>query len=253
MLLGAALTPQMDESLQKQIQAYASAGFDYIDLALDYPAVPEKLDADALRDCLKETGLPLHGQTPAHLPFGSPYADVRHAAVDAAKEALELLETLGAQTVVFHPDGDYGFVAKYMMAWNAESLNAVVDASRTQILLENLPHGPFTRVDKMAELMHAAGLEKRVLLNVDVGHVIVGQHQNGSTLDDFLKAGLVRHVHVSDNDGNADQHLPLGKGKIDWTEVKTKLKKAQVPEVTIECYVGGIQGMLDSKKTWETA
>ncbi|GEM_PF-4945931 len=252
MLLGAALNPQMTESLTRQIQAYASAGFDYIDLALDYPAVPSRLDTDSLRDCLKETGLPLHGQTPAHLPSGSPYADVRHAAIRAANEAVGFLENLGAKTVVLHPDGDYGFVPDEMMAWNAGCLNAVASQARhTQLLLENLPHGPFTHVEKMLELIQATHLEKKVQLNVDVGHVSVGQHQGGSPLEDFLKTSLVRHVHASDNDGEADQHLPLGKGKIDWTQVKRKLEKAGVTEVTIECYSGGIQGVLESKKMWE--
>jgi len=254
MLLGAALNPQMDENLQTQIEAYAEAGFQYIDLALDYPAVPGKMDAPSIRDALERTGLPLHGQTPAHLPFGSPYADVRNAAVKTANEALAWLEDLGAQTVVFHPDGDYGFVSKYMMEWNAESLQKVDAATKkAPLLLENLPHGPFTHVDKMVELIQTAGLEDRVRLNVDVGHVICGANHGGSTLDAFLQTGRVRHVHVSDNDGQSDLHLPLGQGTIDWSDVKRQLAAAHVPEVTIECYSGGMQGMLASKALWEKA
>ena len=67
----------------------------------------------------------------------------------------------------------------------------------------------------------------------------------------FLETGLVRHVHLSDNDGVDDLHLPLGQGKIDWNDIKQKLQDSNVPEVTIECYQGGIQGVLDSKKIWE--
>ncbi|MBI5226814.1 sugar phosphate isomerase/epimerase [Candidatus Micrarchaeota archaeon] len=64
---------------------------------------------------------------------------------------------------------------------------------------------------------------------------MVGQKTGGSSLVDFLETGLVRHVHLSDNDGQTDQHLPLGQGKIDWNDIKQKLQGTNVPEITIEC------------------
>jgi len=38
-------------------------------------------------------------------------------------------------------------------------------------------------------------------------------------------SGRIRHVHVSDNDGEADQHLPIGDGGIDWETVMERLRR----------------------------
>ena len=34
----------------------------------------------------------------------------------------------------------------------------------------------------------------------------------------------IKHVHVSDNRGKADQHLPLGEGNINWSKVLDALE-----------------------------
>lgn len=248
--LGAALNPKGD--LLRQIEAVHAAGFDYADLAMDFPVTSENLDAALMKETLASLKLPFHGQTPAHLPFGSPYPEVRKAAVGIALKALEKLKHAGAQSVVFHPDGTHAFASDAYLEWNAECLQSVVDAAgSTQILVENLPHGPFAKTENLLALLQESGLEKKVQFNLDVGHVHCGQRDGGSTLDAFLETGKVKHVHVSDNDGQTDQHLPLGQGKIDWPAVKKQLLAARVPELTIECYAGGIQGVLDSKKAWE--
>ena len=36
--------------------------------------------------------------------------------------------------------------------------------------------------------------------------------------------GHIKHVHVSDNRGTNDDHLPLGVGNIDWKEAISALK-----------------------------
>lgn len=289
--LGAALNPKAD--LWPQLEAFAQAGFQYVDLAMDFPVTSENLDAAKLANALRTHGLSFHGQTPVLLPFGSPYEEIRKNAVNVANKAVHALEAAGAQTVVFHPDGAYGFLPlERIMAWNAESLAAVYHAaaSRTVILVENLHAAPFNEAETLQRLIHDAGMDGRTGINVDVSHAFIGQTHGGSTLVEFLKTGQVKHIHLSDNDGQRDLHLPLGQGKIDWTTVKKQLKTAGYAEggnpeditspnglvwpykprkglqdheteggicppavlgVTIECYAGGIQGILDSKIAWE--
>ncbi len=45
------------------------------------------------------------------------------------------------------------------------------------------------------------------------------------------------HLHLHDNHGRADEHLPVGEGTIDFDPIKTKLaRKAALPSMTLEAH-----------------
>ncbi|MBS7629846.1 sugar phosphate isomerase/epimerase, partial [Candidatus Bathyarchaeota archaeon] len=46
----------------------------------------------------------------------------------------------------------------------------------------------------------------------------------------------IRHVHLSDNDGSGDLHLPIGCGKIDWHETLRCLKRCYDGTITLEIF-----------------
>jgi len=47
-------------------------------------------------------------------------------------------------------------------------------------------------------------------------------------------AGYVKHIHLNDNDGIQDLHLPVGEGKMDWKILNEKKLFACDPSVLIE-------------------
>jgi sugar phosphate isomerase/epimerase len=56
----------------------------------------------------------------------------------------------------------------------------------------------------------------RASATIDVGHA----HTNDA-VKEFLQADFqVAHHHLSDNDGRRDQHLPIGKGTIEWDQLR---------------------------------
>lgn len=59
-------------------------------------------------------------------------------------------------------------------------------------------------------------------MTFDVGHA----NTNGN-LNEFLKTVLPKayHIHIHDNCGARDEHLPLGAGTIDWDKVMPRIKK----------------------------
>jgi sugar phosphate isomerase/epimerase len=65
------------------------------------------------------------------------------------------------------------------------------------------------------ELMGMAGGIEGIGLTFDFGHAnTVGK------VPEFLeKVGLANHIHIHDNHGVSDEHLPLGAGTIDWKTV----------------------------------
>ena len=48
----------------------------------------------------------------------------------------------------------------------------------------------------------------------------VGHAHTNNSVKEFLQADFqVAYYHLSDNDGRRDQHLPIGKGTIEWDQL----------------------------------
>src|SRR3989338_1961342 len=154
MILGAALNPFSSESLRLQVEAYADAGFPYVDLALDHPLDPDTFDSSGFGNLLKKHGLGFYGQTPVLLPFASPYRGIREQAVQTALAAADALTDAGAQHVVLHPDNAYNFLPpEKLVSWNVESFKKIThERPNVQFLVENLHTGIFNRVETMKSL-----------------------------------------------------------------------------------------------------
>lgn len=97
-----------------------------------------------------------------------------------------------------------------------------------ELLLENVldpDPGILTRI--AAELD-----DPRLGLCLDIGHAAV---YSGRPVCEWTEAFLpyLRHVHLHDNDGATDLHLPLGAGKLPLTECLAVLEQA-CPSYTLE-------------------
>jgi len=46
----------------------------------------------------------------------------------------------------------------------------------------------------------------------------------------------LKHVHLSDNKGSEDLHLPMGVGNIDWKKILKILKKYYRGTITLEVF-----------------
>jgi len=46
----------------------------------------------------------------------------------------------------------------------------------------------------------------------------------------------LKHVHLSDNKGSEDLHLPMGTGNIDWKKILKILKKYYQGTITLEVF-----------------
>jgi sugar phosphate isomerase/epimerase len=60
-------------------------------------------------------------------------------------------------------------------------------------------------------------------MTLDVAHA----HLQGETYEFMRRFGdRIRHIHVSDNHGAGDLHLPVGDGSIDWGRVVSSARGA---------------------------
>jgi len=100
-----------------------------------------------------------------------------------------------------------------------ESFRLFVDYAQgdVEVIAENLPYEPVTMMrnpEEIAEFVEGLGIG----LLLDVGHFYVSACQMGFDFASGVKAvaKYARELHLHDNDGGADQHLPLGEGTIDF-------------------------------------
>ena len=65
-------------------------------------------------------------------------------------------------------------------------------------------------------------LDRSVGMRFDTGHAALGHHW-----DRFIELAGDRlvHVHVNDNRGQFDDHLPPGEGTIDWRHIRETLEQ----------------------------
>lgn len=186
--------------------------------------------------------------------FHAPFADriditafderVRDESVAELIAACEAAALLGCGNVVLHPgperEGrppDADFIRHMHIA--AESLNRVVARCGElgiRLLLENmLGHLMFGHVrDMMYLLGEIDGGDVGTCL--DTGHAHLARE-----MDMVIRklSGHLKMVHVNDNHGDRDSHLPPGDGGIDWPRVLGELRRCNFQGVLVLELSGG--------------
>ena len=204
-------------------------GFDFVDLTLEPPAaVPDLIDVNAIKAALADHGLGVVAHTAYYLPIGSPFASVREASLTEFRSCLRVAHEIGATLMNVH----YRKQPKFFSAddtakWHAETLAQLcaeaADAGVT-IVLEHQPHGGANQLEIFMDIMAQV---PRLRFHLDSGHTKLERDKDRfaeylSNLGDKLL-----HVHLSDNDGTSDQHLPIGAvtfSDTDWPKHVRKLK-----------------------------
>ena len=92
------------------------------------------------------------------------------------------------------------------------------------ICLENLvyPHELYRSPEELKRLLGKVN-RSNVGFTLDVGHAVVSGYQPSEFIN--LLFDEIFHVHLHDNSGSVDEHLPLGQGTIDYVHVIQSLKQ----------------------------
>ena len=209
------------ESLADEIGRIAAARFDYVDLTLEppcaWPVVPREV-----RALVEATGLGVVGHTAWYLPVASPFPALRAAARGSFLEAFDAFAAIGATQVTMHPDPvNRSYPRDEATVGNVDAVAELAEAASARgliLMVENMGRS-FRTVAELAPLLDA---HPDVRFHLDVGHAHLGGDLPGELLDAF--GDRLAHVHVSDNFGVDDLHLPLGAGSIAWHDVIETLR-----------------------------
>ena len=238
------------KNILDEIKWIGENGFDFVDLFLEEDmAVPGKIDVDKAKTLLREYRLGAVGHTACYLPIGSPIKSLRDAAVFEAVKYLELFNRLGVENVTVHANWPPGmFSYKEGIKWQLESLARLSkEAGRYNI---NLMYEPIdTLQDNAANLARILNDIPNLYLTLDLGHT----NLFGKNIEEFIKEfhKRLKHVHLHDNDGRRDLHLPIGTGNINWEKVLKVLKRYYDGTITLEVFSMSIDGATFPFASWE--
>ncbi len=176
---------------------------------------------------------------------------IRRASEDRIRQVCDIAGELNAHAVIVHTNYIPNFHdIAYRKAWLED--NAAFFAR----LLEEYPHlwvymeNMFDEDPGMLTALAQRMDTQRFGVALDIAHA----HISSAGVDAWLQAcaPYVRHYHINDNHGWADEHLPLGQGNIDWQRILPSLNPGATTllEVrSLEDYLQSCSFMTEMKST----
>jgi len=143
-------------------------------------------------------------------------------AMDEVKRALESAEQIPITAAVLHlglKDEPWNTRALENSLTAIEHLKAFAHPLGIRILLENLQN-EVTTPEHLLEILRVGHFD-RVGICLDVGHAHLSASENNNSIDaafELLRPRIAQ-LHLHDNQGQKDDHLWPGSGKIDWKNV----------------------------------
>ena len=236
-----------------EIRAIAEAGFEFVDVTLEPPGA-WPVDGAAVGRLLRDLGVSAVGHTSPHLPIASAFDGLRERAHEILRRCFAAFAEAGVEFVNVHPDPMPSVIpATEVTRRNAEAVAALADdaeAAGVRLMVENMGRS-FATAPALAPLFDAA---PRALFHLDVGHAHIGRraeepNRTGELVDAF--GDRLAHVHVHDNFGHDDLHLPLGAGSVDWPGVVRELRGSGYDgTVTIEIFSRSSPLVATSVRLW---
>ena len=223
---------------EKGFELIKKAGFDCVDFGLcDNPLGEDYLElAQRSKQRLDAAGLVCNQ---AHAPFRElDYGDAMDLSCQRYLEvvrAMEYASVIGAKHIVIHGirvPGPYGadpvdpnyrlyscYGTEASLEYNCRFFKSLAPYAKKfgiKIAIENVGVA-FAAPYLMNEIIRRLDDPVFVVL-LDVGHSLFFRISPEVFISSLPK-GLIRGLHVQDNDGIRDQHLIPGLGKIDWDNV----------------------------------
>ena len=206
-------------------------GASVLEVLPDWENLP---DPSSLRSQVVDAGLQLrsaHGSWGhrsiggIRVDLGSPVEPDRLASVDNLRRCLDWLNQAGGSFLVVHPGGlskpEQEPARREALVRSLVALAEQASGGNLVVCVENMPRGvwPGTFMTDLASILDEID-RPELALCLDTGHAQLASIPAAET----LAAGpRLRAVHVHDNDGSADLHLPPGSGLIDWTAWRNAL------------------------------
>jgi sugar phosphate isomerase/epimerase len=178
-----------------------------------------------------------------HAPFmdlrpGALDDKIRQASLDRIKEVFDLAPYFHPLKIVCHPSFDERYYVDCDDLWLESSIKtwteliALAEAAKTIIALENV----YEKNPHILRRLFDALSSDSICFCFDTGHFNVFSF---TPLNIWMQelGKYLGHLHVHDNHGKADEHLPIGCGTFPFAELFETLRTFGVkPSMTLEAH-----------------
>jgi sugar phosphate isomerase/epimerase len=151
---------------------------------------------------------------------------IRRSSVKQIKNSIDLASSMEPGIVVVHPGHIPILGKKFEQKILNNSKDSLNECSRyaedrgVMLCIENMPDiegllgKDLYQLDKIVKEIGA-------FITLDVGHA----NNMMFNIGEMLHSPLIKHIHLSDNDGSFDNHNSIGSGDIDFKSLFNELKK----------------------------
>lgn len=161
---------------------------------------------------------------------------IRQASAERCRESCALAKELGAENVVFHGSCFPFLRGGYLTNWaekSAEFYQKLAEEFGLHIHMENSMDLDPTPLRELMERVSSP----LVRVCLDIGHANLSRAPIAAWFE--MLGPYIDYLHLSDNPGAFDDHLPMGAGTVDWAETDSLVKALGRPCImTME--VGGV-------------
>ncbi len=220
-------------NISEEIKRISELGFDYVELSIELPEGAPEIILENKQKILKLfqkfDSKPL-AHTAWWIDFGSGYEPVRKGWVQEAKLSVDVARSLEIDKINFH---FYSIgLTKTYKPYHKEILNNIVISlrevvnyadSRITVIFENSPIKK--SVVGIKEYKFIIDNVPELKVHLDIGHAFIENGMKGVKDYIFAFKNKIEHIHIHDNHGGEDEHLPLGKGRINFEQIVKWLKQ----------------------------
>jgi sugar phosphate isomerase/epimerase len=248
----------------KEIESIKKYGFDFVEIGIEWPegSVENLLKKrKEIVKLLKKNKMFAIAHTSWWMDFSSPYEYVREAWVKEAKRKIDVAKKLGINQITFHTHSRFiqPFYRKYQkeildnFLFSLKELVQYAKKKDMEILLENA--GEIGEITQFNLIKYIAYRLPGIKIHLDIGHVYLFGGMKSIKAFILTFKERISHLHFHDNHGKRDEHLPIGKGKINYKSVVKLLKKINYDKtITFEVFTSrkdAKNSMKKIKKLWE--
>lgn len=209
-----------------------SLGFKCVELWGDYPHFwakhfLKKNNLAKLKSAMKK----FTGQNSIHAPMVNiidKNIGLREEALTQMKETITLAGELGIKYMTMHTGAKF----PGMQGWDYEKesfeilvnclvkLGSFAKKHNVSVCIENVPEEFGFSACKMSKLIKKITL-KNIFMTFDIGHANLLGHEEINTFFAVMK-NKIKIMHIDDNCGAQDNHLPIGSGNIRFCDFFNK-------------------------------
>jgi len=249
-----------------EILRFKRLGFDYAEIGIEEPMATPKILTRQRRRILKlleENEMFAIGHTAYWVQFGSSHEKARRGWIEEGKEMIQVGSQLHLPLLNFHFYGKLGRVGDTQQSRNSfldnfsnamKELCKFGSTKNVTLMLENVPVGDFGTggIDSYSAIIESV---PQLKCHVDIGHAFIEGGMERIRLYLTRFNDKLTHIHIHDNHGELDEHLPFGAGSIDFKKVVKWLKEIEYSRtITFEVFTSyrdAVRSREYFKKLWK--